>query len=92
MFPGNIEIDFSARSVIRRAGFTRVQPAELGRKPFAFEQCYGLIKRQADDVGIGAYQLDHEAAGKALRRIAAGLAAPLARTEIGFDILTTTAA
>ena len=59
----------------------------MGRKPFAGEQRHGFVERQADHVGVGADQLDNKCAGEALRRIAASLAAPLARTEIGFHVL-----
>src|SRR5215831_5343333 len=65
----------------------RIEPAEVGRKPFAGEQRHGFVERQADHVGVGADQLDDKCAGEALRRIAAGLAAPLAGTEIGFHVL-----
>src|SRR5262249_26002493 len=65
----------------------RVEPADPDRKALACEQRRGLIERQPDDVGIGADALHHEAAGNALCRIAAGLAAPLTGGEIGLDIL-----
>src|SRR5205085_926592 len=43
--------------------------------------------REPDHVGIGADDLDDEAAGNPLRRVSAGLASPLAGGEVGFDIL-----
>ena len=46
-----------------------------------------LVERQADDVGVGADELDHEGAGKALDGVAAGLAAPFAAGEIGLDLV-----
>src|ERR1700685_4177998 len=65
----------------------RVQPAEMDRKTLATEQRHGLVERQADDVGIGADDLDQESSGDALRSIAPRLAAPFARGEIGLDVL-----
>src|SRR6516225_9380667 len=56
----------------------RVEPAEADRKAFAAEQRGGLVERQADHVGVGADHLDHERAGDALHRVAAGFAAPFA--------------
>src|SRR5262249_43136574 len=63
-----------------------VDPAEMDRIALAAEERDRLVKRQADDVGIGADELDQKAAGNALRCIAAGLAAPFAGGEIGFDV------
>src|SRR5260221_9550594 len=65
----------------------RVEPAEVDREALARQQRSGLIQRQADDVGVGAGDLDDEAAGKPLCSIAAGLAAPFARGEIGLDVV-----
>jgi len=53
-----------------------IQPAEMDRIAFAAEQRRRLVERQADDVGIGTDDFDQETAGDALRRVAAGLAAP----------------
>src|ERR1700685_2487775 len=65
----------------------RVEPAEMGRKTLAAEQRHGLVERQADDIGIGADDLHQKSPSDALRRVAAGLAAPFARGEIGLDVL-----
>src|SRR6202451_1606550 len=65
----------------------RVEPAEMDRKTLAAEQRHGLVERQADDIGIGADDLHQKSSGDALRRIAAGLAAPFAGSQIGFDVL-----
>src|SRR5258708_32808489 len=65
----------------------RVEPAEVDREALARQQRRGLIQRQADNVGVGAGDLDDEAAGEPLRRIAAGLAAPFAGREIGLDVV-----
>src|ERR1700681_4838338 len=64
-----------------------VKPAEMDRKTLAAEQRHGFVERQADDVGIRADDLHQKGSGDALRRVAAGLAAPFARREIGFDVL-----
>src|SRR6202163_2476567 len=64
-----------------------VKPAEMDRKTLAAEQRHGLVERQADDVGIGADDLDQKSSGDALRRVAAGLAAPFPGSKIGFDVL-----
>ena len=42
----------------------RVEPAEVDREALAGQQRRGLVQRQADDVGVGADDLDDEAAGK----------------------------
>src|SRR4051812_32375310 len=68
-------------------GSAGIQPAEADRKALAAEQRDGFIKRQADDVGVGADHLDHERSGDALHRIAAGFAAPFAGTDIGLDVI-----
>src|SRR5919112_1943362 len=65
----------------------RVEPAEPDRIPLPVEQGCRLVERQADDVGIGADQLDHEGAGEPLDGIAARLATPLARGEIAFELV-----
>src|ERR1700733_11083450 len=65
----------------------RVEPAEMDRKTLAAKQRHGLVERQADDVGIGAYDLHQKSSGDALCRIAAGLAAPFSGGKIGFDVL-----
>src|SRR5579862_9053007 len=52
----------------------------MDRKTLAAEQRHGLVERQADDI-------HQKSSGDALRRIAAGLAAPFARREIGLDVL-----
>ena len=62
------------------------QPKWIG-KPSPREQRRGLVQRQADDIGVGADDLDDEGAGEPLRGIAAGLAAPFAGGEIGLDVL-----
>src|SRR6186713_3223724 len=82
---------FRVRGLHPRPGMTnesshRVEPAEVDREALARQQRRGLVQRQADDVGIGADDLDDEAAGKPLRRVTAGLAAPLARRKIGLDV------
>ena len=64
----------------------------MDRIALARQQRRGLVERQADDVGVGADDLDDEGAGDALHRIAAGLAAPFAGGEIGLDVLAPTAA
>src|SRR5437868_6963443 len=64
-----------------------VEPAGADRIALAGEERGHFIEREADDVGVGAHDLDDEAAGDALRRVPAGLAAPFARGEIGFDIV-----
>src|SRR6202023_3129853 len=65
----------------------RVEPAEMDRKTLAAEQRHGLVERQADDVGIGTDDLHQKSSGDALRRVAAGLAAPFPGSKIGFDVL-----
>src|SRR4051794_21385158 len=54
----------------------RVEPAEMDRETLARQQRRSLVQRQPDDVGVGAGDLDDEAAGEPLRGVAAGLAAP----------------
>src|SRR5262245_3056469 len=56
----------------------RVEPRQAHRIAVAGQEAHGLVEGQPDDVGIGADELDHEAAGKPLDGIAARLAAPLA--------------
>src|SRR5580693_3759480 len=65
----------------------RVEPAEMDRKTLAAEQRHGLVERQADNIGIGADDLDQKGSGDALRRIATGLAAPFPGSQIGLDVL-----
>ena len=67
------------------ASNSRVEPAEMNRIPLAGEQRHRLVQRQADDVGIGTDDLDQKRPGDALRRIAAGLAAPFAGGQIGLE-------
>ena len=79
-------------SIMGSAGARRrrshpVQPGNIGRKAFAGKQRHGLVKRQTDDRGIRSYKFLGESAGKTLERIASGLAAPLARSEIGLDLI-----
>src|SRR5215510_14620472 len=64
-----------------------VEPARADRIVLAREEPGHFIEREADDVGVGADDLDDEAAGDALRRVTAGLAAPFARGEIGLDVV-----
>src|SRR6516164_3745996 len=64
-----------------------VDPAEMDRIALAAKQRQRLVQRQADNVGIGADELDHKSAGDALRGITARFAAPFAGGEIGFDVL-----
>ncbi len=70
----------------------RVEPAEADRVALAAQQRHGFVQRQADDIGVGADDLDDESAGDALRGIAAGLAAPFAGGEIALRCLPPTAA
>ena len=63
-----------------------VQPSNIGGKAFAGKQGHGLVKRQTDDRGIRPNEFLGESAGKTLDRIASSLAAPLTRSEIGFDL------
>src|SRR6478672_10042132 len=63
-----------------------VKPAEADRKTLAREQRHRLIERETDDVGIGANNLDNEAACNALRCVTAGLAAPLPGSQVSFDV------
>jgi hypothetical protein len=63
------------------------QPAEPDRIALTQEQRRRLVKGEADDIGIGAHDLDYEAPGNPLRRIASGLAAPFSRGKISLDIL-----
>ncbi len=76
----------TSRFIVRSAS-CRVGPAVAHRIALAGQQRHGLGERQADHIGVGAHQLHHEGAGKALDGIAAGLAAPFAGGEIGLDIL-----
>ena len=72
-----------ARAEVRRSHF--VQPSNIGGKAFPGKQGHGFIKRQTDDRRIRPNEFLNESARKALDRIAASLAAPLTRSEIGFD-------
>src|SRR5262245_26603388 len=65
----------------------RVEPADADRVALAREQRGHFIERKADDVAVGADDLDDEAAGDPLRGVTAGLAAPFARGEIGLDVV-----
>src|SRR5690606_15945008 len=53
----------------------------------AAEESIGLEQRQADDVRIGTVERAHERRGSTLDGVAAGLAAPLVRGEIGRHLL-----
>src|SRR5689334_24272770 len=64
-----------------------VEPAEADRIALAVEERHGLVEGQADDVRVGADELHDEAAGEPLDRIAAGLAAPLARGEVALELV-----
>ena len=85
-------INHGFRPVREGGGSHPVQPGNIGRKAFAGKQGHGLIKRQTDDRGIRSNEFLGESAGKTLERIASGLAAPLARSEIGFDFVCRQAA
>src|SRR5579885_1558101 len=63
-----------------------VEPTKSDRVTLAPKQVHALVKRQADDVGVGTDDLYDERAGDALRRVTPGFAAPLARSEIAFDV------
>src|SRR6516225_3620604 len=52
------------------------QPAEADGVALACEQRGHFIERQSHDIAVGADDLDNEAPGNALRRVAARLAAP----------------
>src|ERR1019366_5665348 len=62
------------------------QPSNIGRKAFAGKEGHGLLKWQTNARRIRANEFLGEATGKTLDRIAAGLAVPLARSEIGLDL------
>src|SRR5262245_12624149 len=62
-------------------------PAAAGRITLAGQERGHFVEWKADDVAIGARDLDEEAAGDALRGIAAGLAAPFGGGEIGLDVV-----
>src|SRR5687767_7026597 len=74
-------------SASRNDTLHRVEPAETDRIALAAQQAHRLVKRQPDHIAVGADQLDHEGAGNALDRVAAGLAAPFAGGEVGLDVL-----
>src|SRR6202023_2155800 len=63
-----------------------VQPRNMRRKAFAGKQRHGLVEWQTGDRGIGPNKLLRKCAGKALDSTPPGLPAPLARSEIGFDL------
>src|SRR5436190_14325842 len=65
----------------------RVQPAEMDRIPLAAEERHRFVEWQADHVCIGANHFYDKRAREPLHRVAAGLAAPLARGEIPFKVL-----
>src|SRR5579871_5788208 len=71
----------------RRRLLSNIQPTEMDRIAFAAEEGRRLVERQPDDVGKRADDLDNKASGDALRRVAAGLAAPFAGGEIGLNVL-----
>src|SRR5262245_66639085 len=64
-----------------------MEPAEADRITLAGQKRGHFVEWKADDVAVGAHDLDDEAPGDALRRIAAGLAAPFARGEISLDVV-----
>src|SRR6185437_14333045 len=64
-----------------------VEPAEADRVTLAAEQAHGFIQWQPDHIAVRADDLDDEGSGDALRRVAAGLAAPLARRQVSLDII-----
>src|SRR5262245_55626869 len=64
-----------------------VEPAEADRKALAAEQRAAFIQRHPYDIGVGADHLDHERSRDALHGIAARLAAPFTRADIGLDVL-----
>src|SRR6187549_3551815 len=83
---------FRVRGLHPRPGMTnesshRVEPAEVDREALAGQQRRSFVQRQADDVGVGADDLDDEAAGEPLRGVATGLVAPLTGGEIGLNVL-----
>ena len=80
------------RPVRRKERSHPVQPSNIGGKAFAGKQGHGLVKRQTDDRGIRSNEFLSKCAGKALDRIASSLAAPLTRSEIGFDLVCRQAA
>src|SRR5689334_1665915 len=61
-------------------------PCSRHVKAFAGHQRRYLVKRQADDIAVGTDELLHESAGNALDGIGTGLAAPLARRNVVFDL------
>src|SRR5688572_11547267 len=75
-----------ARSSLR-VRLAETQPVEVDRKGLAQQHADHLGQRQADDVGVGTDHLLHEAPREPLNGIAAGLAAPLARGDVGLDLL-----
>src|SRR5690606_10192549 len=66
---------------------TCLEPVEMKREALARQQRRHLRERQADDIRVRADDLLHKAAGEALDRVAAGLAAPLARGDVALDVL-----
>jgi len=58
-----------------------VEPADTGRVAFAGQKRGHLVEWKADDVAVGAHDLDDEASGDALRGVATGLAAPFTRAR-----------
>ncbi|EGE58634.1 hypothetical protein RHECNPAF_2940075 [Rhizobium etli CNPAF512] len=61
-------------------------PPAMHIEAFAGQKHNGFIKRQADDIGVGADHLLHEGAGQALDAVGARLAAPLAGGQVVFDL------
>src|SRR3954465_4089231 len=64
-----------------------VEPRKADRIALAVEERDRLVERHADDVGIRADELDREGAGEPRNGVAAGLAAPLAGSEIALHLL-----
>src|SRR5665213_4559682 len=74
-------------AALRRQTLAHAEPSIAEWIALAAEQRHCLIKRQPDNIRVRADQLDDEGSSDALRRVAAGLAAPFAGGEIGLDIL-----
>ena len=72
---------------IAASAHAALSQAEANRKALAVEERHRLVERQPDHVGIGADELHHEGAGKALDGVAAGLAAPFAGGEVAVELV-----
>src|SRR6202049_376069 len=71
----------------RSARSNGADPAETDGIPLARQQGRHFIERKPHYVAVGADDLDNEAPPNPLGGIAASLAAPFARGEIGLDVL-----